>query len=353
MSQLISQSRLFTPVDRTLPRHAMFLQTDDEKWHINLYMLFKNLPKPRGTKKIWYQTCQSMVRKLPYDIFGKEIREISAILPDEIVKNTWISAHSALVLLTHGSRNHKHLEIVQWVERYTGIRLPRQNGLSRRETVFGHNLRAFIDNELQSITYGDYELQSQYRMCNGKYYVDFAVKHYSNGKEDSTNYQLYLIEFDEEEHALAPNRAADLLRDHEIKQEEPSAAIIRVKHDESDRWFELVRDYNGLVSFEAVFLSGIITACRAIEDDVITIDSSSAKKAYDSTLNMNADWLPYERQPLRGIKEALDRCGISYFNARTKTSRQLKVSLMSFSSVLYRWLPARAVEYVLQNLKSC
>lgn len=353
MNKILNSNPLFSPVDITLPRHGMFRQITDEKWQINLYMLFKKLPKPRGSRATWYKTSQNMVQRLPRDIFGREIREICAVFHDEIDKNTWISARSALVLLTHGSRNHKHLEIVQWVERYTGIRLPRQNGLSRRETVFGHNLRAFIDNELQSITYGDYELQSQYRMCDGKYYVDFAVKHYSNGKEDSINYQLYLIEFDEEEHALAPNRAADLLRDHEIKQEEPSAAIIRVKHDESDRWFELVRDYNGLVSFEAVFLSGIITACRAIEDDVITIDSSSAKKAYDSTLNMNADWLPYERQPLRGIKEALDRCGISYFNARTKTSRQLKVSLMSFSSVLYRWLPARAVEYVLQNLKSC
>jgi hypothetical protein len=56
-------------------------------------------------------------------------------------------------------------------------------------------------------------------MCNGKYYVDFAVKHYWNGNEDSSNYYLYLIEFDEEEHALAPNQAADSIRDSEIRQE--------------------------------------------------------------------------------------------------------------------------------------
>ena len=43
MSQLISQSRLFTPVDRTLPRHAMFLQTDDDKWHI--VVVNKNWPR--------------------------------------------------------------------------------------------------------------------------------------------------------------------------------------------------------------------------------------------------------------------------------------------------------------------
>lgn len=52
-------------------------------------------------------------------MFNKEIREIGAVFHDEIDKNTWISVRSALVLLTYGSRNHKHLELVQWVERYT------------------------------------------------------------------------------------------------------------------------------------------------------------------------------------------------------------------------------------------
>lgn len=351
MSQIISQSCLFSPVDNALPRHAMFRQTIDHQWQINLYMLFKNLPKPRGSRSIWYKTSQNMVQKLPDSTFRSEIREICAVLHDEIDKKTWISARSALVLLTYGSRNHKHLEVVRWVERYTGIMLPRQKGLSRRETVFGHKLRVFIDDELKSTTHGDYELQSQRRMCNGKYYVDFAVKHYSNGKEDSSNYHLYLIEFDEEEHALTPNKAADSLRDKEIRQEAPDATIIRVKHDESDSWFELVRDNNRLVSLEAILLSGILSACGTIERDVITIDSTSAKKAYDPTLNMNTEWLTYERQPLRGIKEALERCGISYINARTKTSRQLRVSLMSLKNVLSRWLPARSVEYILQNLK--
>lgn len=340
------------PVDTTLPRHGMFRQDTDEKWQLNLYMLFKNLPKPRGSRAIWYKTSQSMVQKLPCDIFKREIREICAVLHDQIGKNTWISANSALVLLTYGSRNHRHLEVAQWVERYTGIKLPRPKGLSRREIVFGHKLHAFIDAELTSVTYGDYELQSQYRVCNGKYYVDFAVKHYWNGNEDSANYRLYLIEFDEEEHALAPNKAADLIRDTEIKKEIPHATIIRVKHDESDNWFELVRDNNGLIGFEAALLSGIITASRAVEGEAIIIDSTSAKKAYNSTQNMNADWLTYDKQPLRGIKEALNRCSVCCDEGRTKTNRQLKVSLESFTTVLNRWLPDRTAEYVLQNLKS-
>ncbi|MBS9435870.1 hypothetical protein EAE91_01330 [Photorhabdus noenieputensis] len=155
MNHITSHNKLYTPLDRPHPRHRMFRQTEDRKWQLNLYMLFKNLPKPRGSRAIWYKTSQSMVQKLPSDIFEREIREIGAVLHDQIGKDTWISARSALVLLTYGSRNHKHLEVAQKVEQYTGIRLSRPKGLSRREVVFGHKLREFIDAELTSITYGD------------------------------------------------------------------------------------------------------------------------------------------------------------------------------------------------------
>ena len=351
MSQNISQLRPSKPVDCTLPRHGMFRHTEDDKWQINLYMLFKKLPKPRGSRAIWYKTSQNMVQKLPADIFGREIREIGAVFHDEIDRNTWITASSALVLLTYGSLNHKHLEVTQWVERYTGITLPRHKGLSRREAVFGRKLHEFIDKELVDITYGDYELKTQQQMCNGKFYVDFAVKHYWNGNEDSSKYYLYLIEFDEEEHALAPNQVADSIRDSEIKRQGPQATIIRVKHDESDDWFELVRNTNGLISFEAALLSGISAASRGVDGDRIIIDSKSAKNAYDDIKNQSAWLLNYEKQPLRGIEEALKRCGIHYEKTRSKTSRQLRVSLESLSSSLYRWLPDSAAEYVLQNLK--
>lgn len=352
MTHITSYNKLNTPLDCTLPRHGMYRQTEDRKWQLNLYMLFKNLPKPRGSRAIWYKTSQRMVQKLPSDIFKREIREICAVLHDQIGKNTWISASSALVLLTYGSRNHKHLEVAQWVERYTGIKLSRPKGLSRREVVFGHKLRSFIDTELTSVTYGDYELQSQCRMCNGKYYVDFAVKHYWNGDADSLNYHLYLIEFDEEEHALAPNLAADLIRDTEIKRDAPNATIIRVKHDETDNWFELVRENNRLISFESALLSGLIASSRAIEDDFIIIDSASAKKAYDSAQNLNADRLMYDKQPLRGLKKALKQCNIQFTEGRTKRHRRLVVSLESFSTVLHRWLPDKAAKYVLDNLRS-
>ncbi|WP_318388718.1 hypothetical protein [Enterobacter sp.] len=352
MKNIAIQNRLFFPLDSTLPRHGMFRQNEDDNWQINLYMLFKKLPKPRGSRACWYKTSQNMVQKLPRDIFGREIREIGAVLNDEIDKNTWISARSALVLLTYGSLNHKHLEVTQWVERYTGIILPRNKGLSRREVVFGRKLSEFIDKELIDITYGDYELKTQQRMCNGKYYVDFAVKHYWNGNEDSSKYYLYLIEFDEEEHAFAPNQVADAIRDSEIKRQEPEATIIRVKHDESDDWFELVRNNNGLISFESALLSGISAASCGVVGDRIIIDSKSARNAYDDLKNQSAWLLNYEKQPLRGIEEAVKLCGIRYEKARSKTSRQLRVCLESLSNSLYRWLPDSAAEYVLQNLKS-
>ncbi|MBK6261336.1 hypothetical protein [Citrobacter youngae] len=354
MRKLIQHNQLVNPYDSTLPRHGMFRQKTDGKWQINLQMLFKNLPKPDGSlsRAYWYKTSQSMVQKLPDDMFRREIDEILAIPHDDIDKNAWVSARSALVLLTYGSRNSHHLEVIQWVERYTGIKLPRQKGLSRREIVFGRRLRTFLDGELAENTYGNYDLQPQYRMCNGKYYVDFAVRHYWNGNEDSAHYDLYLIEFDEEEHALAPNRAADLIRDTEIKKEAPNATIIRVKHDEIDRWFELVRDNNRLISFESALLEGIITASHAVEGNEIIINAASAKKAYDSGKNFNADRLTYEKQPLRGLKEALKQCSICFHDSRTRKQRQLKVSLGSFTTVLHRWLSDRAAEHILRNLKS-
>ncbi|MGE2107135.1 hypothetical protein ACMFAW_21660 [Citrobacter koseri] len=354
MSKAIHQRLLATPVDSTLPRHGMFRKAEDEKWQVNLCMLFKNLPKSRGSisRKYWYKTSQNMVQMLPEDMFQREIDEVIAVLHDDIDPKTWISARSALVLLTYGSRNSYHLEVIQWVERYTGIKLPRQKGLSRREIVFGRRLRTFLDGELTENTYGNYDLQPQYRMCNGKYYVDFAVRHYWNGNEDCAHYDLYLIEFDEEEHALAPNRAADLIRDTEIKKEAPNATIIRVKHDEIDRWFELVRDNNRLIGFESALLEGIITASHAVEGNEIIINAASAKKAYDSDENLNADRLTYEKQPLRGLKEALKQCSICFHDSRTRKQRQLKVSLESFTTVLHRWLPGRAAEHILRNLKS-
>lgn len=348
---MMSLNRHSMPLDSSLRRHGMFRQTEDDKWQVNLYMLFKNLPKPRGSRAIWYKTSQNMVHKLPGDILRREIREIGAVIHDEIDKNTWISARSALVLLTYGSRNHKHLELVRWVERYTGVNLPRLKGLSRREAVFGRKLLEFIEKELVDITYGDYELQNQCRMCNGKYYVDFSVKHYWNGNEDSAKFHLYLIEFDEEEHEHSRNKLADLARDSEIKKQEPRATIIRVKHDECDDWFDLVRYNNGLIGFEQALLLGISAASRNVDGDKIIIDSKSAKNAYDDFINRSAWLLSYEKQPLRGIEEAVKRCGIHYERARSKTSRQLRLSLESFSSKLYRWLPIGYAENVLQNLK--
>ncbi|EHI0032752.1 TPA: hypothetical protein JZ944_004094 [Escherichia coli] len=348
---MMSLNRHFMPLDSSLPRHGMFCQTEGDKWQVNLYMLFKNLPKPRGSRTCWYKTSQNMVQKLPRDIFGREIREIGAVLHDEIDKDTWISARSALVLLTYGSLNRKHLGVVQRVERYTGIVLPRNKGLSRREVVFGRKLSEFIDKELVDITYGDYELKTQQRMCNGKYYVDFAVKHYWNGNEDSSKYYVYLIEFDEEEHAFASNQVADSIRDSEIKRQEPEATIIRVKHNESEDWFELVRNNNGLIGFESALLSGISASSCGVVGDRIIIDSKSARNAYDDIKNQSAWLLNYEKQPLRGIEEALKRCGIHYEKTRSKTSRQLRVSLKSLSSSLRRWLPDSAAEYVLQSFK--
>lgn len=348
----MSINRHFMPLDCSLRRHGMFRQIKDNKWQINLYLLFKNLPQPRGSRTLWYKTSQNMIQKLPRDIFGREIDEILAVIYDDIDKNTWLTARSTLVLLTYGSRNHKHLDVIQWVERYIGITLPRNKGLSRREVVFGLKLRDFIEKELVEITYGDYELQTQRRMCKGKFYVDFSVKHYWNGNEDSANFNLYLIEFDEEEHLLAPNKIADLLRDTELKRQEQQATIIRVKHNEIDDWFELVRSNNGLISFEAALVMGISTACRGVSGDSIIIDSISARNAYDYDQNQNAELLNYDKQPLRGIEEALTLCGIHYEKARTKASRQLRVSLESFSSVLYRWFSDTTAESLLRNLKS-
>lgn len=348
---MIGLNRLFMPLDNSLPHHAMFRQTKDDRWQVNLYMLFKKLPKPRGSRAVWYKTSQNMSQKLPGDFFRKEIREIGAIFHDNIDRNTWISVHSALVLLTYGSRNHKHLEVVQWVEQYTGVTLPRLKGLSRREAVFGRKLLKFIEKELADITYGDYELQTQCRMCNGKYFVDFTVKHFWNGNEDRVKFHLYLIEFDEEEHELPRNKLADLARDTELKKHKPEATIIRVKHDKIDEWFELVRNNNGLISFEAALLSGISAASSSVDGDKIIIDSKSAKNAYDDLQNRCAWLLNYEKQPLRGLEEAAKLCGIRFEKARSKTSRQLRVSLESLSSSLYRWLPDSAAEYVLQNLK--
>jgi hypothetical protein len=88
----------------------MFRQTVDHQWQINLYMLFKKLPKPRGSRSIWYKTSQNMVQNYR-QTFRREIREIGAVLHDEIDKHMDF-CRSALVLLTYGSRNHKHLEVV-------------------------------------------------------------------------------------------------------------------------------------------------------------------------------------------------------------------------------------------------
>ncbi|MGI4374665.1 hypothetical protein ACR2WI_22275, partial [Klebsiella pneumoniae] len=191
-----------------------------------------------------------------------------------------------------------------------------------------------------------------FRWPNSVNHYNFAVKHYWNGNEDSSKYNVYLIEFDEEEHAFASNQVADSIRDSEIKRQEPEATIIRVKHNESDDWFDLVRNNNRLISFEAAFLSGISAASCDVVGDRIIIDSKSARNAYDDLKNQNAWLLNYEKQPLRGIEEAAKRCGIHYEKARSNTSRQLRLSLESFSSKLYRWLPDSSAEYVLQNLKS-
>lgn len=341
-------SKLSPPADSSLPRHGMFHQMDIG-WKIDLYMLFKNLPNNRGARAVWYRTSQSMVQKLPED-FKREIREICSIESDQIRPQTLISVRAALVLLTYGSRNARNLDVIEWIERYTGVRLPKKTGLSRRETVFGHLLESFINNELADMTSGDYEISSQYRLCEGKYYADFSVKHYWDGRENCTKFDWYLIEFDEEEHSLKASKARDWLRDNEIKQSNPQVTIIRVKHDETEEWFQLVRNSNRLVSFEHAYLSGILSACSSIHANNIIIDSISAKAAYDYDNNMFCDSLSYENQPTRGIKQALDSCEILYKETRTNKCRQLKVPIDSLHNVLHRWWPSNAAEYSLKSL---
>jgi len=343
-------SKLSNPVDSTLPRHGMFHQTD-KGWKIDLYMLFKNLPDNRGARAVWYKTSQNMVRKLPEE-FKRETREICSIEPNEIRQETLISVRAALVLLTYGSRNARHLDVIHWVERYTAVKLPKTHGLSRREAVFGHLLDRFINNELTDITGGDYEISYQHRLCDGKYYADFSVKHFWDGRENTTKFYWYLIEFDEEEHSLTASRARDCKRDTEINETYPQVTIIRVKHDEVEEWLQLVRDSNKLVSFGYVYLSGIASACRYVNGTEVTIDSLSAQKAYDYNHNMFADVLTHGKQPLRGLKQALDRCGITYRVARTNQNRQLKVSLDSLSNVLHRWLPSQVAQHILRNMQS-
>lgn len=51
----------FMPLDSSFPHHGMFRQTEDDEWQVNLYMLFKKLPKPRSSRAIWYKTSQNMV----------------------------------------------------------------------------------------------------------------------------------------------------------------------------------------------------------------------------------------------------------------------------------------------------
>ncbi len=341
------------PEDTTLPRHGMFRQCNNGAWEISLYALFKQLPKPRGSRKLWLETSRNMIRKLP-DEYQSEYMEIDMICdsPGKIGCNTWVSARLALVMLTYGSRNHRHLSILEWVERYTGIQLPRVHGLSRREKVFGHKLFKYIDQELKDTTGGDYVIEQQVRLCGGRYYADFSIKHYWDTAANQDKLKWYLIEFDEEEHNLTASKLRDKERDAEIKLVHPYAHIIRVKHNKVDEWFELVDNNNGLIGTESALLGAIISACSHIEGSSVIINSKSAVKAYDPLENWNCDFLLHEKQPLRGLQKALERCEIRYERVRTKSSRQIRVSLESLSEVLHRWWTDAAAEHWLQTLKT-
>lgn len=339
------------PVDPTLRVHGMFRKTSEGKWLINVYMMFKHLPETKGARAVWYKTSRSMVQKLPDD-FRREIREILSIQPNEIGKHTWISARSALVLLTFGSRNFKHLEIIEWVERYTGIRLPKKAGLSRREYVFGKRLRDFIDGELKETTNGDYQFETQLRLCNGRYFADFSIKHYWDDIANPEKLDWYLIEFDEEEHEIRSSLIRDRKRDAEILKRYPNVTIIRVKHDESDSWFDLIKYNYRLVGFEAALLSGILSSIAEVRNNLLIIDSTSAKNAYDDDQNFDAHLMTNENQPLRGLKGALSRCGIPFEEKRTSKSRQLRVPLDSFIDVLQRWWPAESVRNAILKINT-
>lgn len=344
-------SAISPPVDSSLPRHGMFRQTDDAKWKVNLYMLFKNLPDTKGRRSHWYTTSQSMVQKLP-DEYRKAIREICSIDASEIGPYTWISIEAALVLLTYGSRMTKHSAVLEWVERYTGVKLPKDVGRSRREAVFAHLLRIFLEKELSETTNGEYKLEYQYRLCGGKYFADFSVKHYWDGEANSEKFDWYIIEFDEEEHELPASKLRDQKRDMEIRDTYPLATLIRVKHDEVENWFKLVSLSHRLIGFESACLAGIVTACSTIKDQEVCIDSTTAKSAFDFHENEFADVLLFPNQPLRGLKLALERCAIDCRCARTNKSRQLRVSLASLIAVMHRWWPTEAVDSAMRNICS-
>ncbi|WP_337261575.1 MULTISPECIES: hypothetical protein [unclassified Serratia (in: enterobacteria)] len=212
----------------------------------------------------------------------------------------------ALTLLTFNANHARYTQLINEIERVTGVKLPIEPHKSKFEAIFGLRLEELLQ-ELYSTS--GYELREQKKI--GPYYVDFYVEIHIDGTPK------YVIEFDEEAHDKKKHYLAnDPIRNRWFRDKRPDITFIRVKHAESETWLDTVSRTGAFISMEKFYAHCILSAAECPKNQKLRITSQSAQAAYDIEQNPYAFLLNDPKHRLKELRNILKRLNVPYDGVR-------------------------------------
>lgn len=302
----------------TLPNSAF--RVTDGIVEVSFSVLFNKIPRSAGRFTQWFERARPKLLGAPRDVLSYFTPELlNGPVP---ARNSWITAGDALGLLTYSTSSYLNQPLIQAIEAKSGIKLPVDANRSNFEGQFGSQLSALLKSFWNSQRIY-YEIKPQQSI--GPYRVDFLVTEKVGKSNGSTQTRLFVIEFDEIAHQKQTYQKRDRLRDAWFKKNRPDIRLIRVKHEEQDRWLDAVGQLKKLVSLDDCYAHCLRIACTTLSDSELVINSESSQAAYEPEKNECHFLLSRPTQRLREMKNILKRLGVPFEDTRSVSFKRAKL----------------------------
>lgn len=270
-----------------------------------------NLPERHQRRKTqWFNAALKGVLEAP-----KELQDCcSPFLFDGQydASSQWINVYDVLALLTCSPDSWMNDDLIDEIQSRTGLELPKKANRSRHEEIFGRKMAAVLK-DIAEATGTEFTVETQKYFNQMKYRVDFLVTSAKKALNGSILQEKFVIEFDEKFHEEARQKQRDLDRDKWFRNHRKDIKLIRVKHEDMDKWLGCLAGMGKLASIEQYKVHCIKTASEIRKaTDLRVITSESAKAAYDQHKNGCASLLENYKRPFVELSAMLDELGVSY-----------------------------------------
>lgn len=224
-------------------------------------------------------------------------------------RDSWIPVMDALALLACTPDSYMNQALMDEIRLKTHLEIPRLAGRSEHEGLFAAELLQ-ITSKIEENTSSRFNVVPQKHFNDRRYRVDFFVRSSKTMRNGDVQQKLYVIEYDEPFHEEKKQKEKDIERDKWFRKHRPDVKVIRVKHEERDKWLGCFRGLKELRTLDEYKVHCIKAASEIRpKTNLRVITSESAKAAYDEANNGCACLLSNIKRPfveLAGILKELD-----------------------------------------------